>query len=202
MKTNFYFIRHGETESNAKKIWQGSQGISCLSEKGKTAVRNLAKQVDTLCLEILFSSNLLRAVQTAKILSCHCDIPIKIKKEFAEVNFGDAEGKTLEDVQKQYPEVAELWFNPRMDRFDNHFPDGETVWEVLERVFTVLNTIYDYQCKKGYEEWNIGIVSHAGVITSLMAAVGVESPRVDNCDVVLISRDETGYKFEKKLFEK
>lgn len=199
MKTNFYFIRHGETANNLSGVWQGQHIDSDLTQNGKLQVRQVAEKLDSLMLEVLYTSHLNRAQKTASIISFRCDLPIKVSAAFAEINYGVAEGQKLDVLKQQYPKVIDLFYNPDSNQYDNHFPDGETVWDVLQRVFTKLDEIFEYQCQKGYQEWNIGIVSHAGVITSIMSALGVENPRVNNCDIVHISKDEAGYMYEEKL---
>ena len=64
MKTNFYFIRHGQTNNNALQLWQGKDSDGVLNEQGTLQVKNLAEKLNALCIERLYSRNLQRALQT------------------------------------------------------------------------------------------------------------------------------------------
>ena len=205
MRTNFYFIRHGQTINNALQLWQGKDTDSILNQQGIFQAQALAEKLDSFYLERLYTSNQQRAMQTAKIISSRCDIPIYVAPELREVDYGVAEGMPIDRVFEQYPTEAHLWYKPDPQHFDNHFEGGESHWDVLKRVFPLLDSINRYQKIKLYDgfnfnEWRIGVISHAGVICSLMAALGVKEPKIDNCEVVHITLDEEGYQYEGKLF--
>lgn len=202
MKTNFYFIRHGQTNNNALQLWQGKDSDGVLNEQGTLQVKNLAEKLNALCIERLYSSNLQRALQTSAIISSRCDIPIFVHPELCEVDYGVAESMPIQEVFECYPNVAKRWYKPEPQHFDNHFEGGESSWDVLQRVFPLLDGIFLYQkTKLHFDEWRIGIVSHAGVICTLMAALGVKEPTIDNCEVVHITLDDEGYQYKGKLFQ-
>lgn len=202
MKTNFYFIRHGQTNNNALQLWQGKDSDSALNKQGIMQTKALAEKLDSLCLERLYSSNMQRAIETAMFISSRCDIPIFVRPSLCEVDYGIAECMPIDKVFIQYPKEAHLWYKPDVEKFDNHFEGGESPWDVLQRVFPLLDSIFLYQkTKLQFDEWRIGIVSHAGVICSLMAALGVKEPTIDNCEVIHITRDDEGYQYKGKLFQ-
>lgn len=206
MKTNFYFIRHGQTENNAMQLWQGKDTDSVLNAHGIEQAKKLAEKLEPFYIERLYCSHMQRALQTAKHISMRCDIPIYVHPELREVDYGVAEGMPIDKVFNLYPDVANLWYKPDPQHFDNHFEGGECPWDVLIRIFPLLEAINRYQKIKLYDgfnfmEWRIGIITHAGVICTLMAALGVKEPKIDNCEAVLISLDEGGYQYEGKLFE-
>ena len=201
MRTDFYFIRHGQTNNNVRKLWQGKDSNAALNERGILQVQNLAEKLDELCIERLYTSHLRRAEQTARLISMRCDIPVYVDTALREVDYGVAEGLPVEDVFKMYPSIAQLWYNPNPQRFDNHFEEGESHLDVLNRVFPLLDSIIRYQRQNlQMPEWRIGIVSHAGVISSIMAALGVKKPEIDNCEVIHILHDDNCYQFKGKLF--
>lgn len=201
MRTDFYFIRHGQTDNNALNVWQGKDSNAALNEKGILQVKNLAEKLDKLRIERLYTSNLRRAEQTARLISIRCDIPVYVNTELREVDYGVAEGSSVEDVFKMYPSIAQLWYNPNPQRFDNHFEEGESHIDILNRVFPLLDNIIRFQRQYlQMPEWRIGIVSHAGVISTIMAALGVKNPKIGNCEVVHIVHDDDYYHFNGKLF--
>lgn len=200
MKTNFYIIRHGQTDNNAKQLWQGKDNNSKLNMYGIDQIKKLAEKLDTLHIERLYTSPLLRAKETAELISSHCDIPIFVRQDLREVDYGVAEGQPISDIFEKYPEIAQLWYHPQPEKFDNHFEGGESQTDVLNRLFPILDKIINYQNQLNMSDWRIGIVTHAGVICSLLAKLGVENPTIDNGEVIHIIHDDTGYHFCKKLF--
>ena len=69
MRKDFYIFRHGETDYNAQKRWQG-QGIDIdLNKTGLKQAEDLAEKMQHLGLEIIYSSPLKRARQTAEFVA-------------------------------------------------------------------------------------------------------------------------------------
>ena len=201
MKTNFYFIRHGLTDTNLRQLWSGKKIEDVLNPQGIKQVKDLSEKIDSLCIERLYTSNQKQAVQTARLISHRCEIPVYIQPELQAVDYGKVEGWPTDKVIKQYPKTASLWNRPQPQSLDNHFDGGECPADVWQRVHPLLEKIASYQRDKlKFAEWRIGLVTHAGVIGSMMAALGVESPAIDNCDVIHITFDEKGYQYEGKLF--
>ena len=78
MKKDFYLFRHGQTDMNAAGRWQG-RGIDLpLNETGREQARELAAALTPAALEVVFSSPLKRAVQTAQIVAEILRIPVQI----------------------------------------------------------------------------------------------------------------------------
>ena len=81
MKT-VYFVRHGESEGNASTIWQDKN--SPLTEKGRAQATMLAERIATLPIEVIISSTMIRAHQTADILKEKIDVPVEYSELFVE----------------------------------------------------------------------------------------------------------------------
>ncbi|MEJ2267962.1 MAG: histidine phosphatase family protein [Nanoarchaeota archaeon] len=77
-------VRHGETEENLKKIWQGHlQGK--LTKKGIEQAKKLANRLKDEKLDVIFSSDLDRASDTAKeIAKFHSEVPIYLVEDLRE----------------------------------------------------------------------------------------------------------------------
>jgi len=89
----FYFIRHGETDWNLNKLCQGRKDIP-LNTNGIKSAYAAAKKLSNVSFDLIFTSPLLRAKQTAEILSKELKIDFEIAEEFAERGFGELEGKS------------------------------------------------------------------------------------------------------------
>ena len=96
MKKSFYLFRHGQTDMNLARRWQGRLIDAPLNPTGIRQAETLADAVKPLRIQAVFSSPLLRAVQTAKIVVAAIGAPLFIDDGLIEGCFGEAEGKTLD----------------------------------------------------------------------------------------------------------
>ena len=190
-KKDFYIFRHGQTDLNVKGVWQGAKIDALLNEEGKKQALHLAQKIQPLQLTNLYSSPLLRAVQTANILATHsdkgCEASITILQDLRECNFGQCEGWSMKSAQEcyGYDYVQDILF-PTKKTWNYRFRGGESKEEVFERVKrTLLNIFY---ASSEYDN-RIGVVCHAGVINALQCGLGLKNVDYDNCSILHLSYD-------------
>ncbi len=161
-QTTLYFIRHGETPSNAKDVQQGVQIDDYLDSNGVLEVQRLGKIVGHLNLDLLFTSHLHRAEETAAIINHSLKDLVQVLHDFrlSERDFGTLSGKTLKDWDNILPNHHEL---EKMQMYDYRAFGGESVDQVRHRVFQALIDITG-----NHDHKNIGIVTHGGVIRLLL----------------------------------
>jgi probable phosphoglycerate mutase len=113
-------------------------------------------------IDALYSSNLLRAVETAEIINQPCKLPHIIREEIKEISFGQLEGNTEEYNREHFRE-----FKTEQKKLleDIPYPGGENGTSVYERAMPVIQGIAQSKQK------NIAIVTHGGTIRVLMAAL-------------------------------
>ena len=132
-----YVTRHGETDFNVEIRYTGSTDIP-LNSKGFSQAEELANKLSAIEFDVIISSPLLRARQTAEIISKSSGIPIVIINEFAEVSVGVYEGLTRDEVQQQYPEIwarlAEAWAKTGARPLDDAPTGGETLRQFDARI--------------------------------------------------------------------
>ena len=125
-----YVTRHGETDYNVQKRYSGCTDIP-LNVNGLQQAEKLAQKLSDIKFDIIVSSPLLRAKQTAEIIQKSCGVPIVIMDEFSEISVGVYEGLTREEAQTQYPEIwarlAEIRIKLGSRSLDNAPPGGETL---------------------------------------------------------------------------
>ena len=131
MKT-VHFIRHGETEHNALKVWQGHTDTP-LNSKGLEQAKLLSERI-TGRIERVFSSDLKRASQTASFLSSS---PV-LRDNLREINVGEFTGMSVKDT---YTSNQEIFQSLQSDSFQ--FPNGESVQEFKDRVKNELKYIFN-----------------------------------------------------------
>lgn len=151
-----YLIRHGETDSNSGKMFQGRMNTA-LNAKGHDQSRQMAEFMKSVKLDAIYCSPMLRARQTAAPLAMSQGLAYRTLDLLQEVSFGDWEGVPFTEIHKQSPE-AMTTFLERPGDFTP--PNGETFAQAQERWFKALDYIIS---REGHDK-NIAIVSHGGII--------------------------------------
>lgn len=190
MKKHVYVFRHGQTDLNLSGVWQGSGVDAELNENGKRQVEMLSDKVKWLGLEKLYSSPLLRAVQTANRIAQKSLTPmdIVIMQDLREVHFGDCDGQRDEVVRIRYGnEFVYNFLWATKETWNRAFANGECKHRVFHRVLECLKRAVKEK------ENTIGIVCHAGVISSLACGFGLKDVSYENCAILhLVYDTETG----------
>lgn len=157
-----FFIRHGETDSNAARIRQGVQIDDYLNTEGVLQMERLAPAVRQLRLDMLVTSYLRRAEESAAVLEEKLPRPIPILHDFRlrERDFGSLTGKTQDYWDKALPDNREF---ERLQTYNYRPFGGESVDDVRQRaVSAILDLITNYPGKR------IGIVTHNGIIRLML----------------------------------
>lgn len=173
MIKNFYIFRHGETDYNREKRTQGCRIDSDLNQTGVQQARNLIPRLLPLNLQIIYSSPLRRAVDTASIVAQALNLPVKIIPGLREGCYGDAEGLVEEEIAEQFPEVFKQWRSAD-NLMDIRFPNGESKREMQQRMFSVLEELLDVPYQ------NIGLASHGGSIRYLLMVFSSQMHHMPN----------------------
>lgn len=162
MGCRMYLVRHGETAWNASMRYQGQTDVP-LSGKGRQQAELLGKRLADLETEGFYASDLIRAYDTARIISQHHNQEIVILPELRELNFGLWEGMNFNEIKSKYPEEMKLWGDKPLY---TRIPGGETIDEMTIRSVNAVKTIVE-----NHNKGNIVLVSHGGVIRSIVGTV-------------------------------
>jgi broad specificity phosphatase PhoE len=169
--TEFWLIRHGQTDWNLTGRWQGqSPNAPPLNETGHAQALAILDLLPCADFAAIYSSDLLRARQTAELIAAPLNLTVVLDPRLREMNLGAWEGMLSEDIKAQYPrELAEREQNP----FDAHAPQGESPREVAERAITAMEEIAGKHPNKA-----VLIVSH-GVALAVMICHAQKFPLYD-----------------------
>jgi len=148
-------IRHGDTVGNSKERYHGSGDVA-LSDEGRAQMRAASRRLATEVFDLVASSPLRRAWQSAALLSGGTQV--LLVPEFREIDFGRWEGMTAEEIEAQDPVLYKAW---REGAADFEFPGGERRAAFRDRVAAGLATL----AHTGAE--NALVVAHRGVIRAL-----------------------------------
>lgn len=186
-KKKIVLIRHGETAWNAEERWQGHINIP-LNHKGRTQAIDVGRELEEFSLERLFSSDLLRARQTAELIAGRNSMPIQLSEELREVNVGEAEGLNRKEMVKRFGDLSlDSWGSIDRGDLDFAFPGGETKRVALSRAKRFIN-----EKVISSPRMRIGIVSHGMLLRTLLHDLFpwiVEPIEMKNCDYFVLGFD-------------
>ncbi len=126
----YYFVRHGETEWNAEGRLCGRTDVP-LSEVGRRQAQLLAKRLQSLPVEALYSSPLQRALETANIIGVAIRLDPMPDPRLMELSYGTWEGSTSAECRRTDPENYRAW---EMDPAAVAPPGGESGEQLVGRV--------------------------------------------------------------------
>ncbi|MBE5802416.1 MAG: histidine phosphatase family protein [Clostridiales bacterium] len=126
-----FITRHGETDFNVQRRYAGQADVP-LNETGVCQARELAEVLATESFDVIITSPLTRARQTAEaVRQYHPETPLAVMPEFAERHLGVYEGLTGQEAQQCYPD---LWARYCTRQTDDAPTGGETVRQCDDRV--------------------------------------------------------------------
>ena len=151
-----YVVRHGETIWNKENRVQGITDIE-LTEKGIKEAYNLKELVETLNIDIVISSPLKRAIQTAKIL-VDSKLPINTDDRIKERDWGMNEGANIDEVDKW--DCWDVILNTKVQNI-------ECIQDFMYRVSDFIEDI-----KIKYKNKKVLVVTHSAVIRVIHYLLG------------------------------
>lgn len=156
--TRLYLVRHGQSAGNAEGRF-GGHGPTPLSELGKQQAALTAHSLAKEKINVIYSSDLLRAVQTAEPLAKLLDIEINPTKDFRERHVGVLEGLTFDEAKAQFPKDYFALVNREVAHI---ITDGESYRQLLDRTTETLNRLL-----RKHRGEKIVIFAHTGTICFL-----------------------------------
>jgi alpha-ribazole phosphatase len=158
--TRFWLIRHGALVEEARHRCYGALDFA-LSESGRAQMAWAAEYLAREPLTAIYTSSLSRAIESARIIAASRSRPIHIAPDLREMNFGDLEGLTYDEIATRHPEIYRQWVNTPTEAL---FPNGESFSEMRARVLRAFAAI-----QAETEGHTVAIVTHGGVIRILIA---------------------------------
>jgi alpha-ribazole phosphatase len=153
--TTLLLIRHGQTDWNVEGRYTGQSDIP-LNETGREQARYLAERLQDAPPDVMISSDLRRASETANIIAEVTEAPIHTDARLREINQGVWEGMLFPDIKAKFAkEFAARQANP----LTVSAPNGETVGQVRSRV---LDAVKDMAQK--YPNRRVAVVAHGFVL--------------------------------------
>jgi len=166
---NIYLVRHADVEKPEVKTYIGSTDL-CLSSEGISRAGKLREWFSKLDIEAVYCSSLKRSRDTAGIIAGGCGKEPVVRPEFNEIDMGEWEGRSFDEVKEKYPEE----FQARgLDLLNYRVTGGESFSDVQERAMRALEDIL------GSTAGDVVIVTHSGVKRSMLACL--EGTSIQEC---------------------
>ena len=174
-----YVVRHGQTDYNVKKVFQGHIDIP-LNETGKKQAQETASKFRNIDADMILVSPLQRALQTAQPISQITGVPITIEERLIERSFGDMEGH----------QNREDWNIKMMLDYEKNYDieNIEPIQSLFKRVFYFLDEITEQ-----YKDKKVVLVTHGAVsqpiecyfngMPSIVDFEHLEPLKLKNCEV-------------------
>lgn len=190
---NIYLIRHGRQNSKLCNIDVD------LAEEGRRQSALVGERLASVGMEAVYSSHLIRAVETAREANRYWNAKHIIRQELREISFGDMEGMADEKIAAIYGDFQKE--QARLEQ-DLPYPGGECAGDVIKRAIPVLEEI----ASSGYQ--NVAVVTHGGVIRSVTSALLHMEPKfyrllgnsLENCSITEVHWNEKTGRFLMERF--
>ncbi|MCX8163648.1 MAG: histidine phosphatase family protein [Candidatus Micrarchaeota archaeon] len=174
-KTEIVVIRHAQAEGNKEHIFNGNKIDAALTAEGKRQAKELLK-IFKQKPDVILSSPLKRALETASYFEKKYKIKIIVWKELQEQDFGLWTGKSATKIKKLYPKYFIPHLNGELSNFVYYAKGGESYKQLKQRVKKVLNRI-----KKEYKKKRVFVFCHGVVALAMMELVTkIKPPKLLN----------------------
>jgi alpha-ribazole phosphatase len=166
MHSRVYLMRHGEVANDGERRYNGHIDID-ITQKGVDQMYRLAERLYGKGISAVFSSDLIRSVKGAAIISERIGIPYTSLRELRERSMGAWEGLTVEEIQSRFPDEYAGW---RANLLNYRPPGGECLNDVKERILPVFKRLV-----ASHRSQEIALLLHGGVNRVILAdALGLD----------------------------
>ena len=177
---NIYLIRHGQCYDSCEKYYSEIKKTMDppLTSIGVQQAKSLSLHLSYTTFDKIYSSDLIRSIQTSEILKAGISTDIVLTKAFREIDMGFLDQQSWSD----YPDIYDQW---KLHYDDIAYPGGENGQAVWNRCKEEMNKIIEenYDC--------IAIVCHGGTIRSILCGLlGIPQEKrfyfgfpIENCSI-------------------
>ena len=160
-----WLVRHGLTDWNTQQRFCGHSDIP-LSTQGRVQATWLAEQLQEETIAAIYTSDLVRARETAEIIANKRTpaVEIRVLVAWREIDFGDWEGLTYAQIEEQFKDQSGFFIDPE------HYspPSGESLAHMQQRVKDALSAIVHSDDSPAGD---VVIVSHGGLLRILLCSI-------------------------------
>ncbi len=185
--TRLILVRHASTTDNHNNRLSGHID-SMVSESGKIQIERLTEYLKDFSINKIYTTTSRRTKDTVEILAKIKSLNIIEKESLKEINFGEFEGLTFEEIESNYYEE----FQSIIEKgYEYKYPNGESLIDSYNRVVNEIKNILKLDKDK-----NILICSHGGTIRNIITYLISNSYKyhwnfkIDNASVTIIDIED------------
>lgn len=189
--TRLIFVRHGEALGNIERVFHGFTN-SALTENGRRQAERLAQRLADEPIDVIYSSDLTRAFETAQAVAERKGMEVIIDERFREINGGKWEDVPWDDLPVLFPEAFGHWLD---EPHRLQIPEGESMAAFQERLIAAVDSVVKQHSGK-----NICIATHGTAIRVLLCYFYGRTLEelntvqwCDNASITVVEHDEKGF---------
>ncbi|MCL4348238.1 MAG: histidine phosphatase family protein, partial [Candidatus Thermoplasmatota archaeon] len=186
-----YLVRHGETDWNNDGRFQGHVNIP-LNEKGKIQAQEAYERLKAINFDLIYSSDLGRAAETARIINAHREIPIRYDQRLRERDAGKYSGLTLSEIAKI--KGVDLTISKYVS--DDILEGIEPLSQLISRVTEFIDHLMNSKFKRCL------IIGHGGslsIIASNLTGIPFKEMMFRNCGIKKVIMEDSNALLEEVI---
>ena len=185
-----YLVRHGATPPNLVEppVMQGDGIDEPLAPIGREQAARAAEWFARRPLRAIYSSPLMRAMETAGLIAEKHGLPVEAVDALREVNVGTWQGSNWTEIERDFPALFRAF---REDPGKNGYPGGETLQGLLDRVTPALESLMDRHAGEEFVVTAHSVVNrvYVGALLGIPFARGYFLPQANCCVNIVRWRD-------------
>lgn len=162
-RTELWLIRHGESEGNHAGLLQGQKDYP-LSARGRLQAQRLAERLSAVPFTALYSSDLTRALDTARTLAPAIGLEVRVEPGLREIDIGTWSGLTPQEIHLRFPDEYAGWLRRRDPT--HRRGGGESYLDLHQRITPLVTAI-----AQRHLGGRVVIISHGGSINAYLCGV-------------------------------
>lgn len=161
-----HFIRHGQSEANLLHEFSNRPGKHPLTALGEKQARTLAENMRDAGVIQVYSSPILRALQTAGFIAEAAGCPLQVTETLKEFDVGNLEGSQAAEDWEAYFKLCDAWLHQR--KWDQSLGGGETYYALRDRFVPFVENLVD---ASRHEPGILALVGHGGTYRCMLPLI-------------------------------
>lgn len=161
-----YFARHGQSYANTLNIISNRGLQHGLTRAGRRQVHELARRLEDQAITRIFTSPVLRAIETCVILADHLQVDYEVVQALREVDCGTLEGKSDQATWERWHDPYDAWLDHQ--RLDERYAEGESYSDVRTRFLAFVDGLIK---QFGNSQERILCIGHGGLYRIMLPLV-------------------------------
>jgi len=179
-----YCVRHGESTYNSEGRVQGQSDVP-LSDLGRRQGEATAVALAQAAIQIIYSSPLRRAYETAEIVAQRTGCPIRVDSRLMEIHAGIFQDRLRQELAREFPEEFRRWTSEDPDFV---IPGGESRRQLAERGVAAFRDIIH----AGFDR--VAVISHGRLLVVTLRALLEDNhhrlpPALQNASITVVEAD-------------